>query len=141
MKQGRHYTNLILWILLAAIVVYFGYSVISSLYETLTTVTAVEYEAGAGYYTTGFVVRDEAVIQSGYGITVLSAAEGEHVSAGASIATGYLTDGAQQRQSRIADLRSAINFLAPVAEPEPRAAEEETTDAGNGEKVQDGDED
>ena len=29
----------------------------------------------------------------------------------------------------------------PVAEPEPRAAEEETTDAGNGEKVQDGDED
>ena len=111
MKQGRHYTNLILWILLAAIVVYFGYSVTSSLYEPLTTVTAVEYEAGAGYYTTGFVVRDEAVIQSGYGITVLSAAEGEHVSAGASIATGYLTDGAQQRQSRIADLRSQLEQL------------------------------
>lgn len=112
MKQGRHYTNLILWILLAAIVVYFGYSVISSLYEPLTTVTAVEYEAGAGYYTTGFVVRDEAVIQSGYGITVLSAAEGEHVSSGASIATGYLTDGAQQRQSRIAELRSQLEQLS-----------------------------
>ena len=99
MKQGRQYTKLILWILLAAIAVYFGYSVISSLYEPLTTVTAVEYEAGAGYYTTGFVVRDETVIQSSYDITVLSAAEGEHVSAGASIATGYLTDGAQQRQN------------------------------------------
>ena len=40
----------------------------------------------------------------------------------------------------ISDSRIAT-FLAPVAEPEPRAAEEETTDAGNGEKVQDGDED
>ena len=53
MKQGRQYTKLILWILLAAIAVYFGYSVISSVYEPLTTVTAGEYEAGAGYYTTG----------------------------------------------------------------------------------------
>ena len=128
MKQGRHYTNLILWILLAAIVVYFGYSVISSLYEPLTTVTAVEYEAGAGYYTTGFVVRDEAVIQSGYGITVLSAAEGEHVSAGASIATGYLTDGAQQRQSRIADLRSQLEQLSFAYQYSANAADQAALD-------------
>ncbi len=128
MKQGRHYTNLILWILLAAIVVYFGYSVISSLYEPLTTVTAVEYEAGAGYYTTGFVVRDEAVIQSGYGITVLSAAEGEHVSAGASIATGYLTDGAQQRQSRIADLRSQLEQLNFAYQYSANAADQAALD-------------
>ena len=52
-----------------------------------------------------------------------------------------LSDKLAISDSRIADLRSAINFLAPVAEPEPRAAEEETTGAGNGEKVQDGDED
>ena len=128
MKQGRHYTNLILWILLAAIVVYFGYSVTSSLYEPLTTVTAVEYEAGAGYYTTGFVVRDEAVIQSGYGITVLSAAEGEHVSAGASIATGYLTDGAQQRQSRIADLRSQLEQLNFAYQYSANAADQAALD-------------
>ena len=128
MKQGRHYTNLILWILLAAIVVYFGYSVISSLYEPLTTVTAVEYEAGAGYYTTGFVVRDEAVIQSGYGITVLSAAEGEHVSSGASIATGYLTDGAQQRQSRIAELRSQLEQLSFAYQYSANAADQAALD-------------
>lgn len=128
MKQGRHYTNLILWILLAAIVVYFGYSVISSLYEPLTTVTAVEYEAGAGYYTTGFVVRDEAVVQSGYGITVLSAAEGEHVSSGASIATGYLTDGAQQRQSRIAELRSQLEQLSFAYQYSANAADQAALD-------------
>lgn len=128
MKQGRHYTNLILWILLAAIVVYFGYSVISSLYEPLTTVTAVEYEAGAGYYTTGFVVRDEAVVQSGYGITVLSAAEGEHISSGASIATGYLTDGAQQRQSRIAELRSQLEQLSFAYQYSANAADQAALD-------------
>lgn len=129
MKQGRHYTKLILWILLAAIAVYFGYSVISSLYEPLTTVTAVEYEAGAGYYTTGFVVRDESVIQSNYDITVLSAAEGEHVSAGASIATGYLTDGAQQRQSRIQTLRSQLQQLNFAYQYSANAADQAALDA------------
>lgn len=108
MKQGKHYTTIIVWILLVAIAAYFGYSVISSLYDPLTTVTAVEYEAGSGYYTTGYVVRDESVIQSSYDITVVSAAEGARVSAGASVATGYLTDGAQQRQSRIAQLQSQL---------------------------------
>ena len=129
MKQGRQYTKLILWILLAAIAVYFGYSVISSLYEPLTTVTAVEYEAGAGYYTTGFVVRDETVIQSSYDITVLSAAEGEHVSAGASIATGYLTDGAQQRQSRIQTLRAQLQQLNFAYQYSANAADQAALDA------------
>ena len=129
MKQGRQYTKLILWILLAAIAVYFGYSVISSLYEPLTTVTAVEYEAGAGYYTTGFVVRDEAVIQSSYDITVLSAAEGEHISAGASIATGYLTDGAQQRQSRIQTLRAQLQQLNFAYQYSANAADQAALDA------------
>ena len=50
MKQGKHYTNLILWIFLAAIIAYFGYNVASSLSEPLTTSTAIEYEAGAGCY-------------------------------------------------------------------------------------------
>ena len=49
MKQGKHYTNLILWIFLAAIIAYFGYNVVSSLTEPLTTASVIEYEAGAGY--------------------------------------------------------------------------------------------
>ncbi len=128
MKQGKHYTNLILWILLAAIVVYFVYSVASSLYEPLSTITAVEYEAGAGYYTTGFVVRDESIIQSSYDITVLTAAEGEHVQAGASVATGYLTDGAQQRQSRIAELRSQLQQLSYAYQYSANAADQAALD-------------
>ena len=61
MKQGKHYLSIVIWIFLAAIVAYFGYNLATSLYTPLTTTTAVEYEAGAGYYATGFVVRDESL--------------------------------------------------------------------------------
>ena len=59
MKQGKSYFTVILWILLAAITAYFGYHVISSLYAPLMTTTVTPYEAGAGYYASGFVVREE----------------------------------------------------------------------------------
>lgn len=48
MKQGKHYTTVILWIFIAAIAAYFGYHVVSSLTEPLTTASVIEYEAGAG---------------------------------------------------------------------------------------------
>ena len=58
MKQGKHYTTVILWILLIAIAAYFGYSVVTSIHHPLTTAAVMEYEAGSGYYAAGFVVRD-----------------------------------------------------------------------------------
>ena len=111
MKQGKHYTTVILWIFLAAIAAYFGYNVISSLTEPLTTATVIEYEAGAGCYTTGFVVRDETLITSSYDITVITCAEGAHVSANEAVATGYLSDGAQQRQACIQSLQEQLTQL------------------------------
>ena len=111
MKQGKHYLTIIIWIFLAAIVAYFGYHVATSLYTPLTTTTAVEYEAGAGCYATGFVVRDESLIRSNYAISVLSVAEGQRVAAGGQVATGYLTDDAQTRQSRIQELTEQIAQL------------------------------
>ena len=111
MKQGKQYRNIILWILLLAIAVWFGLHVYSGLTEPLTTTIAVQYEAGAGCYATGYLVRDESVIRSDYSITVLTAAEGERVSKNSSVATGYLTDDAQSRQDRITQLREGIAQL------------------------------
>ena len=111
MKQGKHYLNLIIWIFLAAIVAYFGYAVATSLYTPLATTTAVEYEAGAGYYATGFVARNESVIRSNYAISVLTVSEGQRVSAGGQVATGYLTDDAQIRQTRIQELSDQLEQL------------------------------
>ena len=105
MKQGKHYTTVILWILLIAIAAYFGYNFVSSIHQPLTTATVMEY------YAAGFVVRDETVIESEYGITVLTAKEGARVAAGEPVATGYLTGDAQDRQSRITELTSQLEQL------------------------------
>jgi len=128
MKQGKHYTNLILWILLCAIVAYFGYNIVSSIYEPLSTSTVIEYEAGSGYSATGYVVRDEAVIPSSYDITVLTIAEGERVTVGEPIATGYLSADAQDRQSQIAALQTQLEQLGYAYEAAADASDQATLD-------------
>jgi putative membrane fusion protein len=128
MKQGKHYTNLILWILLCAIVAYFGYNVVSSIYEPLSTSTAIEYEAGSGYSATGYVVRSESVIPSSYDITVLTIAEGERVTVGEPIATGYLSADAQSRQSQIAALQTQLDQLNYAYEATADASDQATLD-------------
>ena len=111
MKQGKSYFTVILWILLAAITAYFGYHVISSLYAPLMTATVTPYEAGAGYYASGFVVREEELLYSQYGTTVLSCAEGAHVAANDTVATGYRSEDARLRQTRMDELSGQIEQL------------------------------
>ena len=111
MKQGRSYFTVIVWILLAAIAAYFVYNVASSLYAPLMTATVTQYEAGAGYYASGFVVREEELLYSQYGTTVLSCAEGAHVAANDTVATGYRSEDAKTRQTRIDELSGQIEQL------------------------------
>lgn len=111
MKQGKSYFTVILWILLAVIAAYFGYNVVSSLYAPLMTATVTPYEAGAGYYASGFVVREEELLYSQYGTTVLNCAEGAHVAANDTVATGYRSEDAKTRQTRIDELSGQIEQL------------------------------
>ena len=111
MKQGKSYFTVILWILLAAIAAYFGYNVVSSLYAPLMTATVTPYEAGAGYYASGFVVREEELLYSQYGTTVLNCAEGAHVAANDTVATGYRSEDARLRQTRMDELSGQIEQL------------------------------
>lgn len=57
------------------------------------------------------VARDESVIRSNYAISVLTVSEGQRVAAGGQVATGYLTDDAQARQSRIQELTDQLAQL------------------------------
>jgi len=82
MKQGKIYTKLILGLLLSAVVAYMGFALLRTLEAPLSTVRAIEYEAGTTCRVTGFVVRDETVLTSPYGITVLTRREGERVGVG-----------------------------------------------------------
>ena len=111
MKQGRSYFTVIVWILLAAITAYFVYNVASSLYAPLMTATVTQYEAGAGYYASGFVVRAEEVVTSEYDTTVLACAEGAHVAANDVVATGYRSDDAKTRKTRMDELTGQIEQL------------------------------
>ena len=111
MKQGKSYFTVIVWILLAAIAAYFAYNVVSSLYAPLMTATVTQYEAGAGYYASGFVVREEELLYSPYGTTVLTCAEGAHVAASDIVATGYRSEDAITRQTRIDELSGQIEQL------------------------------
>ena len=111
MKQGKSYFTVILWILLAAIAAYFGYNVVSSLYAPLMTATVTPYEAGAVYYASGFVVREEELLYSQYGTTVLTCAAGAHVAANDTVATGYRSEDAKTRQTRIDELSGQIEQL------------------------------
>ena len=111
MKQGKSYFTVILWILLAAIAAYFGYNVVSSLYAPLMTATVTPYEDGAGYYASGFVVREEELLYSQYGTTVLNCAEGAHVAANDTVATGYRSEDARLRQTRMVELSGQIEQL------------------------------
>lgn len=135
MKQGRRYTTLILWIFLAAIVAYLGYHVSTLLRDPYTTTTAIEYEAGAGYYATGFVVRDETPIASEYDITTVTAAEGARVAANEVLATGYLTADAQARQTRIAQLHAQIEQLGYAGQYTTSVADQAALDTAIGEAL------
>jgi len=111
MKQGKIYNKIIMLVFLAAILLYLGYAVFSALYSPLETTTAIEYEAGLGCHTTGYVARDETVLTSPYSITVVTRAEGEQVGVGQTVATGYQTSGAQARQSEIESLSAQLEQL------------------------------
>ena len=115
MKQGKVYTKVVLWLFLGAVICYFGYYIFSAVYSPLTTAVAMEYEAGSGSYTTGYVLRDETLVRTRHGITTMVVSEGERVSRGQALATGYLNSSAEDRQTRIEALESQLEQLKYAA--------------------------
>lgn len=128
-KQGTGYTRIILWIFLAAVACYFGYYIVTAISQPLTTVAAIEYEAGTGSYTTGFVVRDEQVVSSHYTITNLIVAEGERVAKDQPVATGYLNEDAQARQEEKAALQLQLEQLEYAVSYSADASDQARLDA------------
>lgn len=123
MKQGKIYNRIILGAILAVIVIYMGYAVFSALHEPLTTTRAIEYAAGEGCQVTGWVVRSEEVLTSPYDITVLERREGEKVGAGQTVATGYETADAQERQEEIQEISLQLSQLRSAADYQGSAAD------------------
>ena len=111
MKQGKIYNKITMAVLLLCVLLYLAYAIISAIGQPLTTTLAVEYEAGEGGSVTGYVVREESVLTSPYDITVLKRQEGEKVGTGQTVAVGYLTADAQERQAQIDSLTAQLEQL------------------------------
>lgn len=129
MKQGSKYTKIIVVILVVMVAAYFLFSILSSGSNRYTTYKAVAYKVGDGISTTGFVVRDEFVIESNEAIIVLTRAEGERVGTGQIIANSYDTAQARQTQLEIEQLENELNQLKYAYSFSGTDAESATLDA------------
>ena len=116
MKQGDRFLKILMFVLAAVVVAYFGYAAWGYFSAPLATVTALEYEADTAASVTGYVVRDEAPLTSGSAITVPVRSEGERVGSGQTIAVAYRSADAQQQQAGIVNLQRQIRQLSFVTD-------------------------
>lgn len=111
MKQGDKFLKIVMFLLAAAVLIYFGHGAVRYFSSPLTTITALEYEADAGVTVTGYVVRDETVLTGDAPLIVPTRAEGERVGNGQTVAVAYPGTDARQQESRISDLQEQIRQL------------------------------
>lgn len=110
-RRGKTYIALICLLLVGLAGLYIAGGVRRGLEDPIRTVKAVNYESGSGYFSTGYIVRDEAVMTLDSSITSLIPAEGQKVSAGQAVAMGYVSADAQSRQRKIAQLEEQLKEL------------------------------
>lgn len=111
MKQGDKFIRLIMILLAAAVLSYFGYAAYDYLSEPIATVTALEYEASVGVTATGYVVREETQLTSSHPITVPTLTEGARIGKDQTVAVAYSSTDAQLRQTEISNLQQQIAQL------------------------------
>lgn len=123
MKQGSIYMKIIVAVLTVLVAAYFLFSILSSNGSSYTTYTAVAYKVGDGISTTGFVVRDEQVIESNEKIVVLMRSDGERVGKGQVVANCYDSEQArrtqleiEQKQTELAQLKYAYSYSGSDAD-------------------------
>lgn len=122
MKQGTVITKIIFLMLLLALIVYAVAAAFRTMSKSITTVTAIAYEVGDGFQATGFVVRDEQVLNAPGGISVLLRDEGERVTKGETIAATYADADAQAAQQRIDALEKELAQYEEVLDTAPISA-------------------
>ncbi|MDO4845701.1 MAG: hypothetical protein Q3977_03725, partial [Oscillospiraceae bacterium] len=110
-KHGKTYLALIGILLMALAAVYVAAGVLRGLETPIHTVKATSYASGSGYYSNGYIVRDEAVLTMDSSITSLALAEGQKASAGQVVAMGYRSADAQSRQRKITQLEERLAEL------------------------------
>ena len=112
MKQGDRFMKIVMLLLTAVVLAYFGYAAYGYFSEPLTTVTALEYEADVSMKVTGYVVREEEQLTSTAPITAPYVSEGKRVGAGQTLAVTYQNADARQHQEKVSDVEARIAQLS-----------------------------
>lgn len=112
MKQGDRFMKVVMLLLTAAVLAYFGYAAYGYFSEPLGTVTALEYEADVSTKVTGYIVRGEKQLTSSAPITVPVVTEGKRIGAGQTLALTYQTADDRQHQEEVSDLQAHVNQLS-----------------------------
>lgn len=94
------------------ILVYFGLQAVQYFGDPLTTTLAYRYQVEEEISLSGYVVRDEVVLEDNTnGLLQLQRAEGERISAGGVVATVYTDQASLDRQQEIQSLQTQLEQL------------------------------
>lgn len=97
-----------------ALVVYIAMSFFADWNDPLQTYIATDMELRDGANTTGYFVRDESVITASGGSLAFTAAEGEKLSSGQTLAVRYVGSAAMERAKEINDIQQRIRQLTAI---------------------------
>lgn len=111
MKTTSFSTKLIIGLLLAAVIFYFGVEGYRYLVSPTATTLAYAYSAEETIGLKGFVVRDETIVECSETLLELTHTEGERVAAGKPLATIYRSEDALTNARELEQLNSQLEQL------------------------------
>lgn len=104
MKQGQLITRIVMYILLAALLIYFGVYALRALSDPLVTTRTYSYTVEDVLEVTGFVARAETVLRGPGTYIELLPDEGEKVAKGETVARLYRSADALERREELREL-------------------------------------
>ena len=118
MKKTNTFTNIAMFVLFAAMLVYLGVYLFRSTQQSYATAPAVLVTVSESGQASGIVVREEQVIASDKEFLSLSVDDGKEVARGGEIAIGVDSKAALDSASRARELKKEIRQEAKQAKKE-----------------------
>lgn len=111
MKQRALGTKFLLAVITLAVVAYFGIQAAHYFADPMTTTVAYTYSVDRSVSLSGYVAREELVLESSSGLLRQERTEGERVSAGGVVAVVYADEASLDRQNELDTLRARLEQL------------------------------
>ena len=114
MKKTNTFTNIAMFVLFAAMLVYLGVYLFRSTQQSYATAPAVLVTVSESGQASGIVVREEQVIASDKEFLSLSVDDGKEVASGGEIAIGVDSKAALDSASRARELKKEITYVSSL---------------------------